>query len=39
MVRRAIAFWVEKEEIFLYARADAFAGAKAEDKVGLLRSE
>jgi hypothetical protein len=39
MVRRAIAFWVEKEEVFLSAQADAFAGAKAEDKVGLLRSE
>jgi plasmid stabilization system protein ParE len=29
----------EREERFLSAQADAFAGAKAEEKVGLLRSE
>ncbi len=28
-----------REERFLSAQADAFAGAKAEEKVGLLRSE
>jgi len=29
----------EREERFLSAKADAFAGAKAEEKVGLLRSK
>ncbi len=28
-----------REERFLSAQADAFAGAKAEEKIGLLRSE
>jgi len=28
-----------REERFLSAQADAFAGAKAEEKVGLLRSK
>jgi hypothetical protein len=28
-----------KEERFLSAQADAFAGANAEEKVGLLRSK
>jgi len=29
----------EREERFLSAKTDAFAGAEAEEKVGLLRSE
>jgi hypothetical protein len=29
----------EEEERFLSARADAFAGAKAEEKIGLFRSK
>jgi hypothetical protein len=29
----------KEEERFLSAQADAFAGAKAEEKIGLLRSE
>jgi hypothetical protein len=29
----------EEQERFLSARADAFAGAKAEEKVGSLRSK
>ena len=29
----------EEEERFLSAQADAFAGANAEEKVGLLRSK
>jgi len=28
-----------REERFLSAQADAFAGAKAEEKIGLLRSK
>jgi hypothetical protein len=30
---------MEEEERFLSAQADAFAGAKAEEKIGLLRSK
>jgi len=30
---------IEKEERFLSTQADTFAGAKGEEKVGMLRSE
>jgi len=38
-MRRPASFEIEEEERFLSAQADGFAGAKAEEKVGLLRSK
>jgi hypothetical protein len=38
-IRRPASFEIEEEERFLSAQADAFAGAKAEEKVGRLRSK
>jgi hypothetical protein len=39
MAARSRRYVKQREERFLSAQADAFAGAKAEERVGLLRSE